>query len=343
VRHVSLALSLATLLLLMGQAHAETVIFLRPSNPSPEVTQALTLLRGELLSVGLEVAIADGSAARPGGDAAPATWLEAFAAQGASAVVNPIGDDRLEAIDVWMLKAQPRRFEVAHVAVDPTAPKQPETLVLRTVEALRAGLLQMDWAARKRRVEPVEEPAKAVAPVVEVRPEPRKRVSVELGAVGMMSLNDLGPALLPTVRLVWAVRPWLAVQASAAGLGSRPTVTTEAGSARVAQQYALLGASFRFRPAQRVWPFVGFSAGVLHTTVEGRSGLGTTGHTLGRWSALFDLSLGAGLRLSSRFYMTLAAHAELAEPYPAVRIVDGVGATSGRPNLLVPLTLGAWL
>lgn len=207
---------------------------------------------------------------------------------------NPIGNQELEALDVWMLKSQPARFEVAHVAVDAAAPKRPETLVLRAVEALRAGLLQMDWAARKRRVEPVEESPNAPAPVLAVRQEGRQRVGVELGAVGI--LKGTGPALLPTMRLGWAVRPWLAVQASVAGLGTRPSVRTAAGSARVAQQYALVGASYRLRS-----------------------------------------------ELSDRFFMTLAAHAQLAEPYVVVRILDAVGATSGHPDLLVFLTLGTWL
>jgi hypothetical protein len=58
---------------------------------------------------------------------------------------------------------------------------------------------------------------------------------------------------------------------------------------------------------------------------------------------LIDVSVGAGLRLRGRSYVTLAAHAQVAEPYVAIHIVDKVGATSGRPNLLLTLTLGAWL
>jgi hypothetical protein len=202
----------------------------------------------------------------------------------------------------------------------------------------------MDWAARKRRSEPVPEPEKAPEPAPQAPQEPQgKHFGIELGAVGMMSLHGPGPAVLPTVCVGWVMQPWLVLQASAAGLGTRPTVSNAEGSARVAQQYALLGANLRFGSAQRVWPFAGFSAGALHTTVEGRSGLGTTGHTFGRWSALFDLGLGAGLRLSRHIYMTVSVHGQLAEPYAAIRIVDSVAATVGRPTFVLPLTLGAWL
>jgi hypothetical protein len=170
-----------------------------------------------------------------------------------------------------------------------------------------------------------------------------ERVGIEVGAVAMMSLDGLGPAVLSTVRVGWAARPWLVMQASAAGLGSRSTVATTAGNARVAQQYAVLGGLYRLRSAQRLWPFFGLAAGALRTSVEGQAGWGTGGHTAERWSGLIDVSLGAGLRLYGRTYLTLAAHAQVAEPYVAIHILDTVGATSGRPNLLLTLAVGAWL
>jgi hypothetical protein len=309
------------------------------------VTQALTLLRGELLSVGLEVTMSDRAGARGAGETDSLAWLEAFAARGASAVIDAVGDDVLEAVDVWVVKTHPQRFEVTRVAVEPNAPRQPEMLALRAVEALRAGLLQIDWAARRRRNEPIATPPMATVPAAKVH-EPASdhdRVGLEVGAVAMMSLDGLGPAVLPTVRVGWAARPWLVMQVSAAGLGGRSRVATTAGNARVAQQYAVLGGFYRLRSAQRLWPFFGLAAGGLRTSVEGQAGLGTGGHTEERWSGLIDVSLGAGLRLYRRSYLTLAAHVHVAEPYVAIYLVDRVAATSGRPNLLLTLTVGAWL
>ncbi|HEY5283442.1 MAG TPA: hypothetical protein VIM14_11695 [Polyangia bacterium] len=316
-----------------------------PSIPSDDVTQALTLLRGELLSVGLEVTMSDRAIARGVGESDSVAWLEALAAQGASAVIDPVGNDGLEAVDVWVLKTHPQRFEVIRVAVEPNAPRQAEMLALRAVEALRAGLLQIDWAERRRRYEPNARPAVAEVSTGEVHePASRsERVGIEVGAAAIMSLDGLGPAVLPTLRVGWAARPWLVLQASAAGLGSRSTVATTAGNARVAQQYAVLGGFYRLRPTHRLWPFFGLAAGALRTSVEGQAGQGTGGLTAERWSGLIDVSLGAGLRLYGRSYLTLAAHAQVAEPYVAIHIVDTVGATSGRPNLLLTLTVGAWL
>jgi hypothetical protein len=56
-----------------------------------------------------------------------------------------------------------------------------------------------------------------------------------------------------------------------------------------------------------------------------------------------DAGFGTQLRLPDRFYLSLAAHAQLAEPYLAGRFVEKVVATSARPNLLLSLTVGAWL
>ena len=57
----------------------------------------------------------------------------------------------------------------------------------------------------------------------------------------------------------------------------------------------------------------------------------------------------AGVRLRPReslgrhFEIALEVHAQLAQPYPAVRFLGAQVATSGRPDLLPSLTLIAWL
>jgi hypothetical protein len=81
----------------------------------------------------------------------------------------------------------------------------------------------------------------------------------------------------------------------------------------------------------------------LHTSLAGQSDVGTQGHDLGEWSVLVDGGAGVGLRLSRHFFASFAAHLQMAQPYVAVHILDAVAASSGRPNLLFTLTLGAWL
>ena len=88
---------------------------------------------------------------------------------------------------------------------------------------------------------------------------------------------------------------------------------------------------------------MGLAVGLLHTSVEGQSGVSLEGHDVDRWSFLSEASLGAGLRFSPRYYMALAAHVQVADPYVAIHVADAIGATTGRPNLLLTLTVGAWL
>jgi hypothetical protein len=329
-------LSLTTFLAWTWPAYAATVVIVAPPAPSAEVTEALTLLRGELLSVGLDVATGRRPTdERPGPDSR--RWLEDLAAGGASAVVDAVEVDAGLAVDVWVVRMRPLRFEVTRVAVDPDTPKAAEVLSLRAVEALRAGLLLVDRAARTPQARAVM-PAGAETGAV----EPHGGLALDAGALAIASLGGVGPSVSPMLRLSWAVRPWLVAQASLAGAGTRPTMTSAAGSALVAQQYATLGAGYRLRPRERLWPFFTLAAGAVHTSVEGQTSATTDGHTAAQWALLLEVSSGVGLRLSRRWFMTLAAHVQLAEPYVIIHIGDDA-ATTGRPNLGLGLTVGAWL
>jgi|SRR5450631_351379 len=324
--------------------HAATVVIVRPPSPSFDVTETLSRIHGELLSVGLEVTLTDRPPSRERGDSR--AWVAQMAdAAGARAIVDIIGSDAWLAVDVWIVKTPPGRFEVTRIAGEPNTPNPSERLALRTIEALRASLLEMDLAARQARGELIAKPSPptVVASEVDTAANQRARFAFEIGAAGLMSLDGVGPAILPTVRAGWEARSWLFLQAALAGAGSRPTVTTTAGNARVAQQYGLLGTCFRLGSQRRLWPFFGLAAGVLHTSVAGQAELGVEGHDEDRWSLLLDASVGTGLRLYPRYYMTLAAHVQVADPYVAIHLADSVGATTGRPNLLLTLTVGAWL
>ena len=150
---------------------------------------------------------------------------------------------------------------------------------------------------------------------------------------------------MPIVRAGWAARSsaWFELQGALAGFGSRPTVTSAAGSARVAQQYAVLGGCYCVRSARALQPMVALSAGVLRTAIDGQADAPATAHFIERWAFLLDASVGARLRLPGHYHLTLAAHAQVAAPYVAIHFVDTLVATSGRPNLGLSLTVGAWL
>jgi hypothetical protein len=332
-----------------AHAQAATIVIVRPASGSPEVTETVSRLHGELLSLGLDVAFA----ARPAGpppdpSSDPRARLEAIAAaRDADAVIDMVAAPRPAAVDIYVLDRQTRRSELSRVALEGPAEDAPARLAIRTIEVLRSSLLEheIELAARARS-RPGDVQA---APVVSAAPAPSPppgaagRVALEAGAGILTGVDGLGAALLPTVRVGWAAWPGLVLHATLAGLGSRPTLTAAAGSARVAQQFGLVGICACAPSSRRLQLYAGLAAGALRTTIDGEATAPAAAHAVTRWSFLLDGSIGARLHLPGRSFVTLAAHVQVAEPYVAVHIVDTQVATTGRPNLLFTLTVGTWL
>ncbi|HYP87377.1 MAG TPA: hypothetical protein VEQ59_04475, partial [Polyangiaceae bacterium] len=238
-------------------------------------------------------------------------------------------------VDVWIIGTA-GHDNLTTVALEADAPDASERLAIRAIEVLRSGLLEAGLAKRDA-PPPVQLPPPAPPPAVE-----RARLGLELGAAALASLDGLGPAILPMLRLDWQRRAWL-FRATFAGFGTRPRLTSSAGSAQVAQQYGLLGASYPLGAIGSVTPSLGLAVGFLHTSVEAQAAAPKQGHEVQKWSLLMDGSLAASLSLSPRYYITLAGHVQMAEPYVAVRFVDETVASSGRPNLQLTSSLGGWL
>jgi hypothetical protein len=171
------------------------------------------------------------------------------------------------------------------------------------------------------------------------------RLDVEVGGAAVIGLGDIGPALLPVMHLGWAIRPSLVALVTLAGYGSHASVQNDVGSAKVDEAFALLGARYRFLAGRRLRPTLSLSAGVLHTHGEAQAQTDSLyrGREAILWSFLLDGGIGIGIALAQRFEVSLAAHAHIADPYPAVRFDRSVVATSTRPSLLLVLTIGAWL
>ena len=345
VGRLHLPLVLVAGLLCATPALAATVVLVRSADPSPGMSEALVRIRGELVSAGFEVEVAPGLMVE-GADGDSRSWLELLAARrGADAVVAMMGEKSLDSVEVWVIDKVTGKSVVRHVPFRALSAKGPETLAIQAVELLRASFLEIGLSSTTRPNDARSAPPSTVVRFVEQeRKETRsERVGVEVGGGASMGVGGVGAAILPVVRLGWAARPWFVAHVTAAGLGSRPSVVSVAGSAQVAQSFAVLGASYRFGADQRLRPFVGLSAGVLHTAVEGRADWPLQGQHAEQWSFLLDGEVGVGVPLRDRFHLSLAAHAQMAEPYPAIRFADSVVATSSRPNLLVTLAIGAWL
>ena len=342
----TLEVTFVLLFVLLGAARvqATTIIIVRPAGASPELTETVSRLHGELLSLGLDVAFAEraaGSAPRP---ADPRARLEPIAtARDADAVIEIGAEIDAATVDIYVLDRRTHRSEVSRVALESSAEDDPARLAIRTIEVLRSHLVEIDLAARARPGPIDVRAAPAAAPETPAPAAAADRVALEAGAVVLTGVDGVGPALLPTVRVGWATRSGLVLHAAVAGFGSRPTLTAPAGSARVAQQFGLLGLSTGAPSMQRIRLYAALAAGVLRTAIDGQADAPAEAHVVERWSFLLDGSAGARVRLPGQTFFTLALHVQVAAPYVAVHIADTLVATTGRPNLLLTLTVGAWL
>jgi len=331
-----------SIFLLWGSsAMAHSVALLRPHSRSASATELLERLRGELLSVGFEVTVRD----RPGeaelGSVAAEPWVRSLAAEGKfEAAVDLVGG--AVAVDVWIID-DARHFQLlARVDLDSNSENASKGLAIRASEVLRARLFETHTGAEPQRPDSARAPEPPpVAPRAEAARGP-EGLGFEVGAAVLTSLDGVGPAVLPLVRLDWAIEPRFLLQATFAGFGTRPSVTTAAGEAEVGMHYGLLGAAYRLNWQHRVSPFGALSLGALRTTVEGRAEAPRESHSINQWSFLVDASLGAALQLSSQFAVLLAGHAQFAEPYVAIHFGEQQVASLGRPNLLLTLTFGVW-
>jgi hypothetical protein len=334
-------LVIALVLAWVGRAHAATVVLLEPARSTPATKEALFRLQGELLAVGLEVELR----ARPSGfsqSLAPQTELERIAERRHAIAIIDVNDGGAAiSVEIWIFERGAAHVQVSRVALEPEPATRSETLAIRAIEVLRSRFLELALSRRESKLPPPPPPAARPAPPP---PSPRgPRFGLEAGAAISTGVDGVGPALLPLVRFDWRPGGWLLAQLTAGALGTSPTVERGSTSAEVAQQYAAVGVCYCPQTVLGLSPLLALSAGVLRTTLDGRAELPERAHFVAQWSAVFEGAIGARLQLPGRYFLTLASHVQLAQPYVAVHFADQVVATSGRPNLLFPLTFGAWL
>lgn len=336
---------IVTVLVWSSPVHAATVALLRPAGKSPELTEALFRLQGELLAVGLAVELTDPPAPLRSDVGARNAWFESVAAERRiDAILDILGDPVPVGVDIWIFQEQTQRFRASRVVLEPDAPNPPETLAIRAIEVLRANFLVIDAPAP-----PPEQPestAPGIEPTRDEAPEPRVgtfRFGFAAGATVLTSLDGVGPALQPLVRFDFGLPAGFAAEATLSAFGTRPTVETDAGSVQVAQDYGVLGLRYTAPTDSKLAAFLALAGGALKTTLEGSADSPNRGHQVADWAFVAEGSLGARLAISRRYSLTLAAHVQFTTPYAAIHFVDERVASTGRPNLLASLTVGAWL
>jgi hypothetical protein len=317
------------------------------------MTETLGRISGELSSAGFITQIVD----EPTVDDGTArqysrAWLEQLAARrGFDAVVAILGGASPDSVEVWVVDKVTKKSVVRTVHLGPADERLPKTLSVRAIELLRSSFLEIDLTAAAQPGDSTAAPPPAVIRFVEKgRPATPSgssgsdRIALQLGGLSVMSFEPLGAALLPLVGVDWALKSSLGVQLTLAGLGTRPSVANQEGSAQLSQAFGLLGGRYSFSSSGPLRPFLGFSAGLLHTQVEGRTQVPSNQEQqVDKWSLLLDGGFGTWLRLRDHVFLSTSLHVQIAEPRLAIRFVDHIVARSGGPNLLLALSVGAWL
>lgn len=321
---------------------AETVAILRPRSAAPGLRETIFRLKGELLSVGLDVEVVERPASSESGEPELRVSLSQMAAErGLDAIIDVVGKSAPVAVEIWVFEPTPNQSEFSRVVAEPDRENADEELAIRAIDVLRSRLLEIDLGRKREKPRARTPAAPQWTPPAEARPV--ERVGVAAGAVVLISLDGVGPAVLPLLRFDFALHSLFSVQTTLAALGSRPSVAGQGGQARVSQEYALVGACYCLRSQFGLTPFAALAAGGLRTSLEGSATPPATAHSTEQWSVVLEASIGARWRLPGPFFLTLASHAHLATPYVAIHIVDSEVASAGRPNLLFALTAGAWL
>jgi hypothetical protein len=346
VRRLASVVSALCALLWVTAVLAATVVIVRPANSSPAMAETMVRIHGELMSSGFDVETVDGASLAVSGNAQPQELLEKLAEQrGAVAAVAILGDVAPNSVEVWVVDKVTGKSVIRRLPFEPQSERGPQTLAIRAIELLRSSFLEIHLAPGERRDEKAAAPSPTVVRFVAMDgPKPRpERLGIEVGAAAVMGFDGVGAALLPVFRLDWALTPRLLAEVAMGGLGTRSAVDTGLGSAEVAQEYGLVGGCYRWRVGATVQPFFSLAIGALHTSVEGRANAPNLSLSDQSWSLLFDGGLGTWVPLRDRFHLAIAAHLQMADPYVGVRFLDSVVATSARPNVLLTLTVGAWL
>jgi hypothetical protein len=326
-----------------AQASAATVIFVPPSAPSAAVSEALVRARGELVSEGFVVKVVD--APREAGSLEWRAWIARLQSDSkADAVVAMLGDQAPDAVEIRVVDPLTAQPVVRRMSFQPASDLNAKALAIHTLELIRATFLELNLLPPSRPAgQPRPQPAASVAVTAEPAPGPPQRLSVDAGATAIFNVDGGSPLLLPLVQVSWALRPWLLSHLAGAGFGTHNTISSAGSSAQTSQQFAVAGASYRFRADRRLRPFLSLAAGVLHTSAQGEAAPPDRGQEADEWSFLLDGGAGAWLALGHRLQAALALDAQIAEPYPAVRFSGAVVKTTTRPSLLLTITLGFWL
>jgi hypothetical protein len=327
---------------------APAVVVVRPKTSDAPLAEALTRIEAELRVAGFDVTIVstprDADAHPPIAETTPAATIG-------------ISGDAATGLEFRIANHRTGQTVIRRMAPEgETGRRAPEILANYAVELLLASLAEID--IKPASPETPTAPPPTPPPVTPVAPPEQKpraltaapisapkppRFGFEPGVGVAINPGGLAAALLPIARMQYAIRPAFQLRLTAAGLGTRPEISGDAGTAKISQAIVLVEAIAR--PYESRWgsPKVSAGAGAHYLGVEGRAAEPLEGLSASLWSAAVDFGAGVSSGRTSAFELSVEAHAVFAFPYPRVRFVDEQKASAGRPTLLLTATVIGWL
>jgi hypothetical protein len=323
-------------------------VLLVTPEPGGDIAPAvLTRLRGELRAARFEMDVATIAADAP----RRATVEEMAAREGTAAALGIFfGGGRVE---MWATDASAGRTLMQNLPLDQGAADRRAAIVaVKAVDLLKATLAEI-WTAPPASPmvieppppEPVIAPPPPPVTVVVDHPEDEAdsrradRFSLSVGAGWLQAGSISGWA--PLIALSTALGgSGLAARFTLSALGSSTDVSKTAGSARLAQELAMVelllwsGAWHRLRAALAI------GAGAHHLSVDGTGAPGFLSGNKSLWSTA--TGAGASVALDVHPHLMLALDARAVENWPATTVnIDGAEvARVGRPLIWVALAAG---
>jgi hypothetical protein len=335
---VLLWLALAT-----GAVAAESrsrVALVRTASSDPLLREATTRLRAELADSGFDVVEVERAPADP---RVEVEGTEGGAGSFATVSMNRAGEGALA--DIWISDHVTGKTVVRRLRVG-RSPNAAAVLAIRALELLRASLLEVAVPQKKPDAEPHgvgetrEAPADVLKFVERSLPAPPRPpyggTALGVGATGIASVDGIGPAIGPTLRLSQGVFGDWFVRLDVAGPLIGPDVARAGGTANVRQEFAAAEIGYRSggRPIGAIaWGGVG--AFDLHTT--GAAGSGYRSRSQGVVSFLSTAGLGGYAELGARVAFVAELSAISLVPQPVVLIAGQSAGKAGAPSLALSL------
>src|SRR5262249_41717545 len=130
----------------------------------------------------------------------------------------------------------------------------------------------------------------------------------------------------------------LDVGATVVGLGSRTTVRSDGGEAKVGHGFGTLDFALRFDRGAILQPVVGIGAGAYSVDIEGQSAGDSIGHEQRTWSMFTSAGAGLWIQPSPGFAIELDGQLGRAWSKTIVRIAEQEVAETGSPLLVLSVS-----